>query len=96
MAQFLTDKMGATALGDASKWDSATHQLLDLDRQLRAAMIDPNHGTPLLGGEADGTFILGYVQLTRMPVALYPNVLGATTQRQGRRCDGSLITTDYH
>jgi len=85
MAQFLTDKMGATALGDANQWHSATAQLLDLDRQLRAVMVDPNHGTPLLGSEADGTFILGYVQLTRMPVALYPNVLGATTQRQGRR-----------
>ena len=95
MAEFLTEKMGATALGDASKWHSAPPMLLELDRQLRAVMVDPRYGTALLGDEGDGTFILGYVQPTRMPVALRPKVLGATTQREGRRLTRHMDSPAY-
>ena len=95
MAEFLTEKMGATALGDASRWDSAPSVLLELDRQLRAVMVDPHYGTPLLGDESDGTFILGYVQPTRMPVALWPKVLGAKTQREGRRLTRHMDSPAY-
>ena len=42
--------------------------LLDLDRQLREVMKDPQHGIPLLGDEREGTFILGYVQVTRTAI----------------------------
>lgn len=64
--------------------------LLSLDRQLRAVLIDPQFGqmgdAPLLGDENDGTFALGYVQVTRMPVAVRPKapLANATTQGHGR------------
>jgi hypothetical protein len=31
-------------------------------------MKDPQHGIPLLGDEKEGTFILGYVQVTRTAI----------------------------
>ena len=70
MINHLERNMKDTALGNVSAWVSAPDVLLDLDRQLRQVMIDPYHNSPLLGSEEDGTFILGYVQSTRMPAAL--------------------------
>ena len=86
MATFLTEHMGKTALGDASKWSPMPSVLHDLDRQLRAVLVHPEFNVSLLGEESDGTFILGYVQPTRMPTAMKGNRLtGATTQSNGRR-----------
>ena len=88
MAQFLDGAMGRTAFSGAPprSWKSAPREVLDLDRQLRKVLVDPQHGSALLGDEDTGTFVLGYVQATRMPAALRPNtMLGATTQSKGRQ-----------
>lgn len=42
----------------------------DLDDQLRRVFVNPAYDAPLLGGEADGPFVLGYCQVSKMPAAL--------------------------
>ena len=92
VAEFLTEKMGRTALGNASMWQSVPECLRALDLQLRAVFVNPHLKTsapPLLGDEVDGPFVLGYVQVSQMPVALRekagPRVMDkAKTQREGR------------
>lgn len=89
MASFLNDKMGRTAFASCrpNDWGSMPTCLDDLDRQMRAALVEHEFGSPetsLLGGVDDGTFVLGFVQVTRMPVAIKPQVEGANTQRTGR------------
>ena len=72
VASFLTDRMGNTALGNATMWQSAPACLLDIDRQIRDVFVNPHVASapPLLGDRADGPFVLGYVQVSQMPVAL--------------------------
>ncbi|KAL1526880.1 hypothetical protein AB1Y20_015571 [Prymnesium parvum] len=102
---FLEEKMRHTALGSASKWHSVPQCLLQIDAQLRAVLKDPRHAElPLLGGAADGTFALGYVQLSKMPAPLPPcagSVARAPAAPTGRglglHCDsaayGDVIVT---
>lgn len=81
VASFLTDRMGNTALGNAGMWQDAHECLLDIDRQLRRVFISPYLASspPLLGNATDGPFVLGYVQVSQMPVAL---------REQGKRVEG--------
>ena len=91
VASFLTDKMGNTALGNAAMWQSTPECLLDMDRQLRDVFVNPHVASspPLLGDHIDGPFVLGYVQVSQMPVALRERAMPrgeaqARVQAEGR------------
>ena len=91
VASFLTGKMGNTALGNAAMWQSTPACLLDIDRQLRGVFVNPHLASkpPLLGGHEDGPFVLGYVQVSQMPVALRERAMPrgearAKVQSEGR------------
>ena len=72
VASFLTGTMGNTAMGKPHMWQPAPHCLLEIDRQLRGVFVNPHLASspPLLGNDRDGPFVLGYVQVSQMPVAL--------------------------
>ena len=91
VASFLTDKMGNTALGNAAMWQSTPECLLAMDRQLRDVFVNPHVASspPLLGDHIDGPFVLGYVQVSQMPVALRERAMPrgeaqARVQAEGR------------
>ena len=70
--------LGNTLGENPASWDCVPPELLSLDAQLRAVLLDDATGLPLLGREDDGEFLLGFAQPTLLPVVTSGNCRNLT------------------